>query len=74
MSISETASQAAAADPTVGVAVALSQTKSALLAGLESGDRTLGSLIGAQSAQALQVNTLLAGLESNLGQNVDLHA
>ena len=72
MSLSDTVSQAAATNPTVGVAVASEETKSALLAGLQTGDAPFGAALAAQSAEALQVSTLRAGVEPGLGQNVDL--
>jgi len=74
MSISDTISQVAATDPTVGVAVASAQTKSAIVAGLGTGDAALGGLLGAASTQALETSQLLSGLTPNLGQNVDLRA
>ena len=74
MSISDTVSQVAATNPSVGVAVASAQTNSAILAGLQSGDTSLGSLVGAASTQAQIASQLLSSLDTNLGQNVDLRA
>ena len=74
MSISDTVSQVAATNPTVGVAVASAQTSSAILAGLQSGDTAIGSLLGTASTQAQITNQLLSSIDSNLGQNVDLRA
>ena len=47
MSITDTISQVAASNPMVGAAVAASQTSSALLSGLQSGDPATSSLLGA---------------------------
>ena len=73
MSINDTVSQAAATNPVIGVAVAGASTKQAILAGLQTGDTALGSLIGAASQQAVTTNQLLASL-TKVGQNVDLRA
>ena len=72
MSISDTVSQTAATDPVVGVAVASAQTQGAILAGLQSGDTSVGTLLGATDTQAQITSRLLSGLDANLGQNVDL--
>ena len=71
MSINDTVSQVAASNPIVGVAVAQASTNSALLAGLQSGDPTLGSLVGAITSQSQEDSSLLAQLQPNLGQNVN---
>jgi hypothetical protein len=70
MSISDTVSQTAATNPTVGVAVSSASIKSDIIAGMQTGDTTTANLLGAMSTQSLQVNKLL----SSLGQNVDLSA
>ena len=74
MSISDTISQAAASNPIVGEAVAAASTKSAILAGLQSGDTTTGSLLGAIYSQSDEVNSLLSKLQPNLGQNINTTA
>ncbi len=71
MSISDTISQVAAANPIVGVAVAAQSTDSAILAGLQTGDTATSALLGAVNGQALEANQLLARLMPNLGQNVN---
>ena len=73
MSINDTISQAAATDPVVGVAVAGGDTKKAILAGLQTGDSQLGTLLGAASQQSVTANQLLASI-TRVGQNVDLRA
>ncbi len=74
MSITDTISQEAASNPAVGAAVAAAQTKSALLAGLQSGDTTTSGLLGAIYSQSDEVNSLLSKLQPNLGQNVNTTA
>lgn len=71
MSINDTISQVAASNPVVGAAVAAASTNSALLAGMQSGDSTLGSLVGALTSQSQEESSLLAQLQPNLGQNVN---
>jgi len=71
VSVSDTISQIAVANPIVGVAVAAQSTNSAILAGLQSGDTAASALLGVVNGQALEVNQLLAGLMPNLGQNVN---
>ncbi len=73
MSINDTISQVAATNPAVGVAVAVSSTKSALLAGMQTGDTALAGLLGALHTQAAEAGRLLPSV-SSLGQNVDLRA
>ena len=73
MSITDTVSQAAASNPAVGAAVAASSEKSAILAGMQSGDPATAALLGAESAQALTANQLLSSL-SGLGKYVDIKA
>ncbi len=74
MSITDTISQTAATNPLVGVAVATQSTKSAILAGLQTGDAATGALLSAISGRALEENQLLASLTPNLGQNVNTAA
>lgn len=74
MSISDTISQEAASNPAVGLAVARASTESAILASLQSGDSSVGSLLGAISNQAAETNQLLSSLTPNLGQNVNTTA
>jgi hypothetical protein len=74
MSISDTVGQVAATNPMVGVAVSKAQTDSALLASVQSGDPTVGSLLGAAYSQSSEVNSLLATLQPHLGQNVNTTA
>ena len=74
MSITDTIGQVAATNPTVGVAVASELTKSALLAGMQTGDNSLGVLLGAVNAQAQEVNTMLSQVTPNLGQHVNFRA
>ena len=71
MSISETISSVAASNPVVGVAVAQQSVGSAILSGLTSGDTGTAPLLAAVSNQAQEVNTLMASLQPNLGQNVN---
>lgn len=73
MSITDTVSQVAATNPAVGVAVSNASIKSAIVAGMQTGDTAVAGLLGALNSQALQANTLLSSL-SGLGQNVDLKA
>ncbi len=74
MSITETIGQVAATNPVVGVAVATQNAKSALLAGLQSGDTAAASLLGAITGRALETNQLLASLTPHLGQNINTTA
>lgn len=74
MSISDTISKVAATNPIVGVAVANQSTDSALLAGIQTGDTSLGGLLGAVNGQAAESDQLLASLTPNLGQNVNTTA
>ena len=74
MSITDIIGQAAATNPVVGVAVATQNTKSALLAGLQTGDTQTASLLGAITGRALEANQLLASLTPNLGRNVNTTA
>ena len=67
MSILNAVSQASASPP-VGA-----DTKTAILAGLQSSDPQAAAQIGAASAQSLTASKLLASL-TQIGQNVDLHA
>jgi hypothetical protein len=71
MFISDTIGRVAAINPLVGVAVAQQSTKSALLAGIETGDTQTTALLGAISGRALEANQLQASLTPNLGQNVN---
>jgi hypothetical protein len=71
MSIAATIGQVAATNPLVGIAVAQQSTKSALLAGIETGDTQTVALLGAVSGQALEANQLLASLTPKLVQNVN---
>jgi hypothetical protein len=71
MSISSTISSVAATNPVVGVAVARQSIGSAILSGLTSGDTAAAPLLAAVSSQAQEVNTLMASLQPNLGQNVN---
>lgn len=71
MSLVDTISQAAAASPAAGVAVADQQTKGAILAGLQGGDPQTAALIGAASTEALTQSQLLASL-TKVGQNLDI--
>ena len=74
MSISDTVSQVAATNPVVGVAVATQNTKSAILAGLQTGDTGTSALLAAISGQAVEANQLLASLTPHLGQNINTTA
>lgn len=74
MSVTDTISQAAATNPLVGVVVATQSTKSAILAGLQTGDGATVSLLSAVSGRALETSQLLASLIPNLGQNVNTAA
>jgi len=74
MTISDTISQVAAANPIVGVAVANQSMNSAILAGLQTGDTQTAALLGAASGQALEASQLLASLTPHLGQNLDTTA
>lgn len=74
MSITDTIGQVAATNPVVGVAVATQNTKSAILAGLQTGDTQTASLLGAVSGRALEASQLLASLTPHLGQNVNTTA
>ena len=71
MSISDTISSVAAANPVAGLAVARQSINSAILSGLTSGDTGTVSLLGAVSNQAEEANQLLASLQPHLGQNVN---
>ena len=71
MSITDTIGQVAATNPVVGVAVATQNTKSAILAGLQTGDTSAASLLGAITGRALEAGQLLASLTPHLGQNVN---
>ena len=71
MSISDTISSVAAANPVVGVAVVKQSIGSAILSGLTSGDTGTASLLGAVTNQAEEANQLLASLQPHLGQNVN---
>ncbi len=71
MSITDTISSVAAANPVVGVAVAKQSLGSAILSGLTSGDTDTAPLLAAISSQAEQVNTLMASAQPHLGQNVN---
>lgn len=71
MSITDTIGQVAATNPVVGVAVATQNTKSAILAGLQTGDTSTASLLGAVSGRALVASQLLARLTPTLGQNIN---
>lgn len=72
MSISSTIGQVAASNPIVGVAVAVSQVKSALVAGMQTGDTAMAGLLGALSTQAQTSGQLLASLPTTLGQSLDV--
>lgn len=74
MSISDTISQTAAANPLVGMAVATQSVKGAILAGLQTGDAAFGSLLGAAGGQALEASQLLAMLAPHLGRALDVQA
>jgi hypothetical protein len=71
MSIAATIGQVAATNPLVGIAVAQQSTKSALLAGIETGDTQTVALLGAVSGRALEANQLPASLTPKLVQNVN---
>jgi hypothetical protein len=71
MSITDTVSSVAAANPVVGVAVARQSIGSAILSGLQSGDTSTAPLLQAVSSQAQEVNTLMTSLQPHLGQNVN---
>ncbi len=71
MSISDTISSVAAANPVVGLAVSTQQTDSAILAGMQTGDTATSALLGALSGQALEANQMLASLTPGVGQNVN---
>ena len=71
MSITDTISSVAAANPVVGVAVAQQSVSAAILAGASgSEDSSAASLLEAIGSRAQEVNTLLSSLQPNLGQNV----
>ena len=74
MSISATVGQVAASNPAVGVAVAVSQTKSALIAGWQTGDTAMTGLLGALGTQASTSSQLLASLATGLGRSLDTRA
>lgn len=71
MTITDTISAVAAANPVTGVAVARQSIGSAILSGLTSGDTGTAPLLQAVSSQAQEVNTLMASLQPHLGQNVN---
>ncbi len=71
MSITDTISSVAAANPVVGIAVAKQSIGSAILSGLTSGDTSTASLLGAVTNQAEEADQLLASLQPHLGQNVN---
>ncbi len=71
MTITDTISSVAAANPVAGVTIAKQSIGSAILAGLTSGDTGTASLLGAVSTQAQEINTLMASLQPHLGQNVN---
>lgn len=73
MSISDTISQTAATNPVVGVAVANQSIESALLSGMQTGDTTTASLLGALDSQSMEANTLLSSL-TGLGSKLDIQA
>jgi len=74
MSISDTISSVAAANPAAGVAVTQQSVGSAILAGLQTGDQATAPLLGALGGQVQEVSRLLASLQPNLGQNVSTSA
>ena len=74
MSISDTISSVAAANPVVGVAVARQSIGSAILSGLQSGDTGTAPLLAALGGRAQEVSQLMANLEPHLGQNVNTSA
>ena len=75
MSISSTIGAVAASNPVVGVAVAQQSVGSAILAGLDGQNSDpSASLLGAVFGQAQEVTQLLAGLQPQLGQNVNTTA
>lgn len=71
MTITDTISAVAAANPVAGVAVARQSIGSAILSGLSGGDTGTASLLGAVTNQAQEANQLLASLQPHLGQNVN---
>ena len=72
MSITDTISSVAASNPVVGVAVAQQSVSAAILASAAGGgDTGAASLLGAIGSQAQEVQTLLASLQPNLGQNIN---
>mgnify|MGYP001552105122 CR=1 FL=1 len=73
MSISDTISQTAATNPAVGAAVATQSVKSALLAGMQTGDTATASLLGALDSQSMEANSLLSSI-SGLGSKLDMKA
>ena len=72
MSITDTISAVAAANPVVGVAVAQQSVSAAILAGASGRDDSgAASLLGAVGSRAEEVQTLLSSLQPYLGQNVN---
>ena len=75
MSISDTVGAVAASNPMVGVAVAQQSVGSAILAGLQASQNTdpsASALLGALGGQAQEVSKLLASIQPNLGQNINM--
>lgn len=72
MSITDTISSVAAANPATGVAVAQQSVSAAILASASGGgDSGAASLLGALGSRAQEVQTLLSSLQPNLGQNIN---
>lgn len=73
MSINDTFSPTAAANPAVSAVASSAGVKNAILAGMQTGDTAVAGLLGALSTQSQETSKLLSSL-SGLGQHVDLHA
>ena len=74
MDLTTMISQMAATNPQVGVPVTMQSTDNAILAGMVSGDTATSSLLGALFSQESEQAQLLASVQPNLGQNVNVLA